>query len=126
MTMRATEHAADFEQKGAVLMRNLGRIALAAMVATGTLVDSLSARASEAEESVAQHTMGEAPLAAHFVAIAGKAGRSFPDENKAILKDGSALDEFWVTKEKRQAYRTKEGFEFMLMPFRWPPFRTSG
>ena len=112
MTMRPTEPTEDFERRGGVLMRNLGRIALAAMVATGTLVDSTSARAHDAEQIVAWNTRGEAPLAAHPVALAGKTE--------------SLLDELWVTNEKRLAYLTNEGLELTFMPLRWRPFRSVG
>src|SRR5262249_29782542 len=56
-------------------------------------------RAAECEDTIARHMVGEALLAAQFVALAEKAGMT-PTAINAILKSvaqKSAMQEFWIT-----------------------------
>ncbi len=95
-------------------MHSIRKLAVVAVVMAATFTLGSSAQAASAEEIVAQHMVGEALLAAHFVAIAERAGMS-PDEINAILKDvadKSAIDEFWITDPSGNAYLTNTGIDF--------------
>ena len=73
---------------------------------------------AEIEDVVAQHMVGEALLAAHFVAAAERAGMS-SDEIDAVLRevaDNSAIDEFWITDSLGHAYLTNTGVDFTFSP----------
>ena len=75
-------------------------------------------RAAECETAIAGHMVGQALLAAHFVALAEKAGMA-PSEINAILKDvaeKSAKQEFWITDSKGHAYLTNTGVDFTFSP----------
>jgi hypothetical protein len=75
-------------------------------------------RAAECETAIARHLVGQALLAAHFVALAEKAGMA-PSEINAILKDvaeRSAKQEFWITDSKGHAYLTNTGVDFTFSP----------
>jgi hypothetical protein len=90
---------------------------LAAVVAAGAVAISSSAQAGDAEEIVARHMVAEALLAAHFVAVAERAGMG-ADEINAVLKDivaKSAIDEFWITDETGRAYLTSEDVDFTFV-----------
>jgi hypothetical protein len=92
-------------------MGSLGRLLAAALVAGGTLAGSDGAGASEAEDIVARHMVGEA-------LIAEEAGMSATEIN-AILKDvaaKSAIDEFWITDERGRAYLTNQDFALTFSP----------
>jgi len=67
---------------------------------------------------VGRHMVGEALLAAHFVALAEKAGMT-RDANNAILKsvaERSAIQEFWITDPAGHAYLTNTGVDFTFSP----------
>ena len=56
-------------------------------------------RAAGCEDTIARHMVGEAMLAAQFVAAAEKTGMT-PGAINAVLKDiaaKSAIEEFWIT-----------------------------
>ena len=75
-------------------------------------------RAAECETAIARHMVGQALLAAHFVALAEKAGMA-PSEINAILKsisERSAKQEFWITDSKGHAYLTNTGIDFTFSP----------
>jgi hypothetical protein len=77
-----------------------------------------SLRATECETTIARHMVGEALLAAHFVALAEKAGMA-PSEINAILKnvaERSAMQEFWITDSAGHAYLTNTGVDFTFSP----------
>jgi hypothetical protein len=71
-------------------------------------------RASDCEDKIARHMVGEAMLAAQFVAAAEKNGMTTVGIN-AILKevaDKSAVQEFWITDSSGHAYLTNTGIDF--------------
>jgi hypothetical protein len=75
-------------------------------------------RAADCEEIVARHMVGEALLAAHFVALAEKLGMK-PAEINATLKgiaEKSAVQEFWITDSAGHAYLTNTGVDFTFSP----------
>src|SRR5215204_7367458 len=91
------------------------RILLATLImCCGTTV----LRAAECETTVGRQMVGQALLAAHFVALAEKSGMA-PSEINAILKDvseQSAKQEFWITDSKGHAYLTNTGIDFTFSP----------
>ena len=98
-------------------MRKVHNLTVVAAVVLGAIAGGNTGRADDAEDTLAQHMVGEALLAAHLVAIAEQAGMS-TGEIKAILKDvaaKSAIDEFWITDETGRAYLTYEEFEFTFV-----------
>jgi hypothetical protein len=75
---------------------------------------SSSARAAGCEDTIARHMVGEAMLAAQFVAAAEKNGVTTEGIN-GILKDiaaKSAIEEFWITDSSGHAYLTNTGIDF--------------
>ncbi|MGN6750458.1 MAG: hypothetical protein ACTHJS_17880 [Xanthobacteraceae bacterium] len=71
-------------------------------------------RAAGCEDKIARHMVGEAMLAAQFVAAAEKNGVT-PVGINAILKevaDKSAIQEFWITDPSGHAYLTNTGIDF--------------
>jgi|SRR5262249_43745467 len=79
------------------------------------LVASASpARAADCEDKIARHMVGEAMLAAQFVAAAERNGMTSTGIN-GILKevaDNSAIQEFWITDSAGHAYLTNTGIDF--------------
>src|SRR5260370_23432534 len=72
------------------------------------------ARAAGCEDKIARHMVGEAILAAQFVAAAEKNGMTASAINTA-LKDiaaNSAIQEFWITDSSGHAYLTNTGIDF--------------
>jgi hypothetical protein len=77
-----------------------------------------ASRAAGCEDTIARHMVGEALLAAHFVALAEKAGMTAGEIN-AILKsvaEKSAMQEFWITDSAGRAYLTNTGVDFTFNP----------
>jgi hypothetical protein len=71
-------------------------------------------RAAGCEDMIARHMVGEAMLAAQFVAAAEKNGMS-ADAINAVLKDiagKSGVREFWITDSSGHAYLTNTGIDF--------------
>ncbi len=98
-------------------MPDLRKAALMAAVLGVLCLDGPPARATD-EDIIARHMVGEALLAAHFVAAAEKAGMS-TEEINAILKsisDQSAIQEFWITDQSGRAYLTNTGIDFTFDP----------
>jgi hypothetical protein len=95
------------------------RILVATFVLSFALCAGTSAsRAADCEDTIARHMVGEALLAAHFVALAEKAGMP-PGEINAILKsvaEKSAIQEFWITDSAGHAYLTNAGIDFTFSP----------
>ena len=95
------------------------RIIAAIFVCSFALFTGASAsRADDCEDTIARHMVGEALLAAHFVALAEKAGMT-PSEINAILKnvsERSAIQEFWITDSAGRAYLTNTGIDFTFSP----------
>jgi len=88
-----------------------------------TLLACLAAtkvRAADCDEVISKHMIGEAMLAAHYVALAEKAGMT-PSQINAVLKtvaEASAIDEFWITDSAGRAYLTNTGIDFTFSPDR--------
>ena len=95
------------------------RILAAMLVFSLALSTGSSAlRAADCEDTIARHMVGQALLAAHFVALAEKAGMT-PSEINAILKnvsEKSAKQEFWITDSTGHAYLTNTGVDFTFSP----------
>jgi hypothetical protein len=71
-------------------------------------------RAAGCEDTIARHMVGEAMLAAQFVAAAEKNGMT-ADAINAVIKDiagKSAVQEFWITDSSGHAYLTNTGIDF--------------
>ena len=86
--------------------------------AFGIGLQSAVARAADCEDIVARHMVGQALLAANYVAAAEKAGMK-PAEINAALKNiaaRSAIQEFWITDSKGHAYLTNTGIDFTFSP----------
>lgn len=97
------------------LTRNVATMLVAVSVA-GAGVSR--ARAADCEEIIARHMVGEALLAAHYVALAEKSGQK-PAEINATLKsiaEKSAAQEFWITDSAGHAYLTNTGVDFTFSP----------
>lgn len=79
---------------------------------------SSSLRAADCEDLIARYMTGQAMLAAHFVAVAEKAGMT-PAQINTVLKgvaENSAIEEFWITDGAGHAYLTNTGVEFTFSP----------
>ena len=79
---------------------------------------TLPSRAADCETTVTQHMVGEALLAAHFVATAEKAGMP-PNTINATLKsvaEKSSIREFWITDSAGHVYLTNTGVDFTFSP----------
>ena len=71
-------------------------------------------RAVDCEDMAARHMVGEAMLAAQFVAAAERNGMTANSIN-AVLKDitaKSAIEEFWITDSTGHAYLTNAEVDF--------------
>jgi hypothetical protein len=93
------------------VIRNLAVILVSlGMVATG----GSTVRAADCEEIVARHMVGEALLAAHFVALAEKSGMKAAEINATLksIAEKSAVQEFWITDSAGHAYLTNTGVDF--------------
>ncbi|MGB9411207.1 MAG: hypothetical protein WCB26_08300 [Pseudolabrys sp.] len=95
------------------------RILVAMLVCPLVFLTGASAlQAADCEDTVGRHMVGEALLAAHFVALAEKAGMT-RDAINAILKsvaERSAIQEFWITDPAGHAYLTNTGVDFTFSP----------
>ena len=95
------------------------RILAAILVFSFALFTCASAlRADDCEDTIARHMVGEALLAAHFVALAEKQGMT-SGEIDSILKsiaEKSAIQEFWITDSAGHAYLTNTGIDFTFSP----------
>ncbi len=91
-----------------------GALVLVFAVTTGAPV----LRAADCEDTVARHMVGQALLAAQFVALAERSGMK-PGEINAVLKgiaEKSAIQEFWITDSSGRAYLTNTGIDFTFSP----------
>ena len=77
-----------------------------------------SAGAADCEDLMARHMVGEALLAAHFVALAEKTGMKSTDVNATLrqIAAKSAIAEFWITDSSGHAYLTNTGIDFTFSP----------
>ena len=87
---------------------------LMGLVVVGLLALVRPALAVDCEAIVAKYMVGQALLAANYVAAAEKAGLK-PAEINAALKDiaaRSSIEEFWITDSSGRAYLTNTGVDF--------------
>jgi hypothetical protein len=87
---------------------------LARAVCALILAAGLPAQAADCEATIGKYMIGQALLAAHYVAAAEKAGMK-PAEINAALKDiaaNSPIEEFWITDASGHAYLTNTGIDF--------------
>jgi hypothetical protein len=92
-------------------LKILGSVLLVSALA---LAGASPARAADCEDKIARHMVGEAMLAAQFVAAAERNGMTTEGIN-GILKDiaaKSAIQEFWITDPSGHAYLTNTGIDF--------------
>jgi hypothetical protein len=73
-----------------------------------------ASRAAGCEDKIARHMVGEAMLAAQFVAAAEKNGMTTTGINGILndIADKSAIQEFWITDASGHAYLTNTGVDF--------------
>src|SRR5215213_9239512 len=77
-----------------------------------------SPRAAGCDDLIARHMIGQAMLAAQFVAVAEKAGMT-PAQINGVLNTvtgSSAIEEFWITNSAGHAYLTNTGIDFTFSP----------
>ena len=90
----------------------------AILVAALACFTNTSSRAAECDDLIARHMVGQAMLAAQFVAVAEKAGMT-PAQINGILNTvtgSSAIEEFWITDSAGHAYLTNTGIDFTFSP----------
>src|SRR5439155_519958 len=77
-----------------------------------------SAGAADCEDLLARHMVGEALLAAQFVALAEKTGMKTTDVNATLrqIAAKSAIAEFWITDSSGHAYLSNTGIDFTFSP----------
>jgi len=95
------------------MTRILATPAVLIMICTGS-----PARAAGCEDLVGRLMVGEALLAAQFVALAEKGGMK-PGEINTTLKniaEKSGAQQFWITDSKGHAYLTNTGVDFTFSP----------
>jgi hypothetical protein len=91
----------------------MSRISITILIACSCAF-STPIRAADCDQMIARHMVGQALLAAHFVAAAEKSGMT-ADHINAALKDiaaNSAIEEFWITDGTGHAYLTNTGVDF--------------
>jgi hypothetical protein len=97
------------------MYRNRAPAILVAVLACFT---NTSSRAAECDDLIARHMIGQAMLAAQFVAVAEKAGMT-PAQINGILNTvtgSSAIEELWITDSAGHAYLTNTGIDFTFSP----------
>ncbi len=97
------------------MYRNRAPAILVAVLACFT---NTSSRAAECDDLIARHMIGQAMLAAQFVAVAEKAGMT-PAQINGVLNTvtgSSAVEEFWITDSAGHAYLTNTGIDFTFSP----------
>jgi hypothetical protein len=90
----------------------------AILVAVLACFMNTSSRAAECDDVIARHMIGQAMLAAQFVAVAEKAGMT-PAQINGVLNTvtkSSAIEEFWITDSTGHAYLTNTGIDFTFRP----------
>jgi hypothetical protein len=88
------------------------------MLLVGVVAGGGASRAADCEEVFARYMVGQAMLAANYVAAAEKAGMK-PAEINAALKNiasKSAIQEFWITDSKGHGYLTNTDIDFTFSP----------
>jgi hypothetical protein len=96
-------------------MLKLARFVCLSSLVVGLLAaGGVSAKAADCEATIGKYMIGQALLAANYVAAAEKAGMK-PAEINAALKDiaaNSPIEEFWITDSNGRAYLTNTGIDF--------------
>ena len=90
------------------------KIVVAVLSLSLSLAAGSPSRAAGCEDKIARHMVGEAMLAAQFVAAAEKNGVTTTGIDE-ILKDianKSAIQEFWITDPSGHAYLTNTAIDF--------------
>jgi hypothetical protein len=90
----------------------------AILVAVLACFMNTSSRAAECDDLIGRHMIGQAMLAAQFVAVAEKVGMT-PAQINGILNTvtgSSAIEEFWITDSAGHAYLTNTGIDFTFSP----------
>ena len=90
----------------------------AILVAVLACVPNTTSRAAECDDLIGRHMIGQAMLAAQFVAVAEKAGMT-PAQINGVLNTvtgSSAIEEFWITDSAGHAYLTNTGVDFTFSP----------
>jgi len=97
------------------MYRNRAPAILVAVLACFT---NTSSRAAEWDDLIARHMIGQAMLAAQFVAVAEKAGMTPAQINSVLntVTGNSAIEEFWITDSAGHAYLTNTGIDFTFSP----------
>jgi hypothetical protein len=97
------------------MYRNRAPAILVAVLACFT---NTSSRAAECDDLTARHMVGQAMLAAQFVAVAEKAGMTPAQINSVLntVTGSSAIEEFWITDSAGHAYLTNTGIDFTFSP----------
>jgi hypothetical protein len=97
------------------MYRNRAPAILVAVLACFT---NTSSRAAEWDDLIARHMIGQAMLAAQFVAVAEKAGMTPAQINSVLntVTGSSAIEEFWITDSAGHAYLTNTGIDFTFSP----------
>jgi hypothetical protein len=97
------------------MYRNRAPAILVAVLACFT---NTSSRAAECADLIARHMIGQAMLAAQFVAVAEKAGMTPAQINSVLntVTGSSAIEEFWITDSAGHAYLTNTGIDFTFSP----------
>ena len=82
------------------------------------LLPAGAARAADCEEMVGRHMVGQAMLAAHYVAAAEKSSMTAADINAGLkaITAKSAIEEFWITDSSGKAYLNNAGIDFAFSP----------
>ena len=90
----------------------------AILVAVLACFTNTSSRAAECDDLIARHMIGQAMLAAQFVAVAEKAGMMPAQINGVLgtIAGSSAIEEFWITDSAGHAYLTNTGIDFTFSP----------
>ena len=94
------------------------RTLLVAAALFGIVLHTGAARAADCEDIVARHMVGQAMLAAHYVAAAEKSGLKPADVNAGLksIASTSAIEEFWITDSAGKAYLNNAGIDFTFSP----------
>jgi hypothetical protein len=94
------------------------RIAGAILVPFAVFTADSAPKAADCEGTIGQHMVGEALLAAHFVAMAEKTGMASSEINTILkhIAEKSAIQEFWITDSAGHAYLTNTGVDFTFSP----------
>ena len=73
-----------------------------------------SARAADCDDIISRHMVGQAMLAAQFVAAAERGGMAPAQISDVLVRIAaqSAIEEFWITDSLGQAYLTNTGIGF--------------